>query len=105
MKPAVDRLPACPRVVRAESARRRDGDENSRRVTRVKNDGVEAQATRSRLPIRPGAMLAQSRKLGPGFASIGRAKEPGVFDTGVDFIGVGERRFEVPYPLEFPRVR
>ena len=40
----------------------------------------------------------------PGFAAVGRAEDGGVFDAGVDGVGIGERRLEVPDALEFPRM-
>ena len=41
----------------------------------------------------------------PGLAAVGGAEERGVFDAGVDGVGIGERGLEVPDALELPRVR
>ena len=50
-------------------------------------------------------MAAQSRKLLPVLAAVGRAEQGGVFDAGVDRVRIGQRRLEVPDALELPRVR
>ncbi len=51
------------------------------------------------------AVRAKPGQLFPVLPAVGRAKERGVFDTGIDRIGVGERRFEMPDPLELPGMR
>ena len=50
-------------------------------------------------------MAAQARKLLPRLAAIGRAKQGGVFDPGVDRVGISQRRLEMPDALELPRSR
>ena len=40
----------------------------------------------------------------PGCAAVGGFEEGGVFDAGVDGVGIGERRFEMPDAFEFPGV-
>ena len=47
-------------------------------------------------------MAAESRNLLPGVSAIGRAKQCGVFDSGIDMVWIGKRRFEMPDALEFP---
>ena len=38
------------------------------------------------------------------FAAVGRTKDRRIFDAGVDHIGVGERRLEMPDAFELPRM-
>ena len=56
----VDRLPGLSAVVGAEGARGGDGDEESLRISRVLNDGVETHPARARLPFRAGVVFAQA---------------------------------------------
>src|SRR5882762_1500298 len=53
----------------------------------------------------PCAMAAESGKLQPRLSSIGCAEYCGVLHPRVYGIRIAERRFKVPDPLEFPRVR
>ena len=41
----------------------------------------------------------------PGLAAVDRLEHRGVFDAGVDRVGIGQRRLEVPDALELPRMR
>src|SRR5258708_4010702 len=50
-------------------------------------------------------MLAQSGKLLPVLPAIVSAEHRGVFNTRVDFVRIGERRFQVPDSLKLPRMR
>ena len=52
----------------------------------------------------PGAVAAQAGQFVPGLAAVGRAEEGGVFDAGVDGVGIGQRRLEMPDAFELPRV-
>src|SRR5437773_2058568 len=47
-------------------------------------------------------MVAQSGQLLPRLAAVGRAEQGGVFHPGVDRVGVGQRRFEMPDSCELP---
>ena len=47
-------------------------------------------------------MAAQSGDLLPRLAAVGRAKQGGVFNPGVDCVRIGKRRLEMPDSLEFP---
>ena len=38
----------------------------------------------------------------PGLPAVGRTEQGGIFDAGIDRVGIGQRRFEMPDPLEFP---
>jgi len=49
-------------------------------------------------------MAAQGSHLVPRFARVGRAEQRGVFHSGIDRVGLGQRGFNVPHPLELPRV-
>ena len=49
-------------------------------------------------------MAAQSGKFLPVLAAVGGAEQGGVFNPGVDGFGIGQRRFQMPDPLEFPRM-
>ena len=49
-------------------------------------------------------MAAQPGQLLPGLAAVGRAEQRRVFHPGVDGIGIGQRRFEMPDALELPGV-
>src|SRR6478672_817315 len=50
-------------------------------------------------------MLAQSGELLPVLATVGGAEQCSIFDAGIDGVGIGQRRFQVPNPLELPRMR
>ena len=100
---AVDRLPGLAGVVAPERARCRDGDEDPSGLARIEEDRVQAHAAGAWLPkVTLGA--AQSGKFLPGLAAVHGAEQGGVFRAGVDGIGIGERRFEMPDSLELPRV-
>src|SRR5579871_599311 len=75
VEPAVDRFPGLPGVVGPERASGGNSYEDAIALTRVENDGVQAQATRAGLPRRAGAMLAQSTQLVPGLSGIAGAKQ------------------------------
>ena len=71
----------------------------------IQHDRVQAQPAGARRPRRPGAVRAQARQFVPRLPAVGGAEQRRVFDTGVDRIGIGQRRLEVPDALELPRVR
>ena len=104
-QPAIDRLPRLAAVVGAKRPGRGDGDVDPGRVARVDDDRVEAEPARARGPVRPGTVAAQAGQLGPGLGAVGRVEERRILDAGIDRVGVGQRRFEVPDALELPRVR
>src|SRR4029077_3355818 len=98
----VDRLPRCAAVVSAECSSGRDRDENSFRIFGIENDRVQAHASRPGLPVGSGAVAAQAGEFVPILAAIGGAEQRGVFDTGVNGVGIGERGLEMPDSLELP---
>ena len=62
------------------------------------------------MPPAPGcpeapAVAAQAGKLLPRLPAVGRAKQGGIFDPGVDRVGIGQRRFEMPDAFELPGMR
>ena len=68
------------------------------------DDGVEAEAACAGLPVGAGFVEAEAGELVPGVAAVGGLEEAGVFGSGVDGVGVGERGLEVPDALELPGV-
>ncbi len=72
------------------------------RIAGIKNDGVQTHAARARLPLGAGAVSAQPGEFLPVLAAVGRAEDGGVFHAGVNRVGIGERRLQVPHPLELP---
>ena len=101
----VDRPPRLAGVVAPERARGGDCDVDAIGVRRVEQDRVKAQPAGARRPVRPGLVSAQSRKLLPRAGAVLRLEQRGVFHAGVDDVGIGQRRLDVPDALEFPRVR
>ncbi len=70
----------------------------------IEEDRVEAHAAGAGRPLGTRAVAAEAGELVPGLAAVGGAEEGGVFDAGVDGVGIGERGLEVPDAFEFPRV-
>src|SRR6185437_13510755 len=60
---------------------------------------------RAGLPSGSRAVGAQPGELLPALGAVRRAKEASILDAGEYGVRVGERRLEVPDPLELPRVR
>ena len=102
---AVHRPPRRAAVVAAEGAGRRDRDEDPARVARIEEDRVQAHPAGARLPHGGRLVRAQPRQLLPRLAAVLRAEQRGVLDAGVDRVGVGERRLQMPDARELPRAR
>ena len=66
---------------------------------------MQAHAAGAGLPLGAGAVAAQAGQLVPGLAAVGRAEQGRVLHAGVDGVGIGQRRFEMPDALEFPGMR
>src|SRR5437660_8675288 len=49
-------------------------------------------------------MTTQAGELLPGLAAVGCAEQRGVFNPGIDCVGIGQRWFEMPDALELPRM-
>ena len=47
-------------------------------------------------------MAAQAGEFLPVLSAVGRAEDGGIFDSGVNRVGIGERWFQMPHALEFP---
>src|SRR5215203_3122385 len=103
MEALVDREPSGAAVVGAERAGGRNRDYDPVRVVGIEDDGVEAHPARARLP-EMAFNLAQPGKLGPALPTVSGAEKGGVLVAGVDGVGVGKGRLQVPNALEFPRV-
>ena len=102
----VDRPPASGRRRRTGTRRR----PRSRRTSGPGSLGSSRIVCRHIPPApgcqrRPGVVAAQARQLLPAPAAVGGAEQRGVLDPGVDGVRVGQRRLEMPDPLELPRVR
>src|SRR5713101_5643403 len=67
----VDRLPGLSAVVAAERAGRGDGNKNSAVIFWIQQNRVQAHSAGARLPVRAGAVSAQTRKLVPGLSTVG----------------------------------
>ena len=65
---------------------------------------MEAHPAGARLPLRPLAR-PQARQFLPRLPAVARAEDGRVLDAGVDLIRIGERRLQMPDPLELPRMR
>src|SRR4051812_532199 len=100
----VDRLPGFSAIIGAESARGGDGDVDALGVRGVEQNTVQTHAARARLPLRPGAVAAKSGEFFPGSPAIFREEQRRVFYSGINVIAFGERRLQVPDPLELPRM-
>ena len=98
----VDRPPRLAGVVGSERARCRYRDENSPGIARIENDCMQTHSTCSRLPVGSCPVSAQPGKLLPRLAAVRRSKQGRVFNSGVDRVGIGQRRLEVPDSLELP---
>jgi hypothetical protein len=101
-KSAVDRPPRVAGIVASERASGRDGCIDALRGSTVEQNGVQAHAAGAGLPkLSFGA--AETGQFLPCPASVGRFKYRRILDTGIDGVGIGQRRFEMPHALKFPR--
>src|SRR4051812_4264328 len=100
----IDRFPVDSSVVGSEGTRGRDGDEDPTGVTGIKKNGVQAHPAGTWLPARTGAVSAEPGKFRPRLSAIHCAEQGGVFHPGVHGVGIAQRRFKMPDPLEFPGV-
>src|SRR5262245_22662544 len=102
LQSAIDRSPLLAATIGAESARGANRNPHALRITRIKNDRVQAHAACTRLPLWSRSVSTEPRKLLPVLAPIGRAENRRVFNSCVDGVGIGERRLQMPYPFELP---
>src|SRR5205085_7602591 len=104
MQTLVDRLPTLAAIIGAERARRRDRDEDSLRIFWIEQNRVQTHSARAWLPLRSGAVPAQSRELFPILPAIFRFEQRCIFHARVNVIRIGQRWLEMPDPFEFPRM-
>src|SRR6266508_1568280 len=94
-------LPAFAAVVGAEHANRRHRHPHAARIVWVDQNGMQAQPATTRRPAGPGWVLRQPRHLFPGPAAIAAHEQAGLFDAGVECVGLGVMpRDELPDMLE-----
>ena len=103
LQPAVHRSPCLAAVIGAKGACGRDGDVNPLRVLWIKDNRMDGHAACAGLPEMAFG-VAQTWKFLPRFAAVHRLEQGGVFRAGIDGVRIGQRRFEMPDALEFPRV-
>ena len=101
----VDRLPTHPTIITPKRPRRRNRHINPLPIRRVQHDRMQAHSPRLRLPVRPRPMLPQPRKLRPRLAPVPRPKKRRIFHPRINHIRIKSRRFQMPNPLELPRMR
>ncbi len=65
---------------------------------------MEAHTASPGRPILPGRVRPQPRELRPRVTAVTRAEERSILDPGVNRVRIVRRGFQVPDPLEFPRV-
>src|SRR5215470_8900716 len=82
----VDWFPRHSSVVSAKRTRSGDRNEDPVAIRSVQNDRVQTHAAGAGLPLRSRAVTAQSGKFLPRLTAVGRAKECGIFDTGIDHV-------------------
>jgi hypothetical protein len=104
-EPAIDRPPGLPFVLAAEGTCRRNRDEHPFGIGGVDQDRVQAQTAGAGLPLARRLMRAQAGQLVPVLAAVCRPEHGGILDSGVDRVGIGQRRLEMPDALEFPGMR
>src|SRR5579884_768096 len=80
----VARLPGRAAVIRIKRPHRRDCHPEALRIIGVHDDGMEAQAAESWLPLSAGGMLTQPGDVFPGGAAVGAAEESRWIDAGIE---------------------
>ena len=89
LQSAIDRPPALTGVVAAKRAGGRDRDVKIRLGSRgIEDDGVQAHAAGAGLPRSADGCVRKRGKFFPVVPAVGGAKERGIFDSGVDQIGI-----------------
>src|ERR1043165_6768488 len=82
----VNRLPVRAGVVAAKRTGGGDRHEHPVAILWIQEDGVQAHPAGARLPLRSGAVTAQSGEFVPALAAVTRAKQRCIFDAGVNRI-------------------
>jgi len=96
----VDGLPGLAGVVGAEGSCGGDGDDDAVGIGGVEENGVEAEAAGSGLPVWAGFGGAEAGEFCPAGSGVGGFEEACVFSSCIHGVGVGERGLEVPDALE-----
>src|SRR3954447_26334165 len=101
-QPAINGFPCLPAVVGAKCARSGDRNPDALGILRIEDDGVQAHAAGSWLPLRTGPMAAQPGKFLPVLRTISRSENSRVLHARIHRVGIRRRWFEVPDTLELP---
>src|SRR5256885_2372717 len=86
MEAAIDWFPRCTVVVTAKCTRCRDCYKDPFAIPGIQNDRVQAHAPGAWLPLRAGAVTAQSGKFSPRLTPVGGPEQCGIFDAGIDSV-------------------
>src|SRR5262245_12900088 len=98
----VDRRPCLAAIIGAKCSGGRNGDEHAFWIYRIEQDGMQAHAACTRLPVGAGPVAAKPRELLPRLAAVGGVEQSRVLDAGVHGLTIGQRRLKVPDALELP---
>src|SRR5215475_8751576 len=104
LEPLVDRPPRLAAIVGAKGAGGRNGNEHALWIDRIEQNGMQAHAACTRLPVRAGPVAAKPGELLPRLAAVGRVEQGRVLDASVYGVMIGQRRLKVPDALELPRM-
>ena len=97
----VGRLPRFRAVLAPENPDGRDPDKHPILVRGIYDDGMQAEATCTRLPSRSAGVVRERRDLGPGFTAINALKKRRGRNPGVENVRFTRAaRFDVPNSLE-----
>src|SRR2546428_6175846 len=99
--PLVLRGPRATAVARLERPDRADSNHQMLRISRIHEDGMQAQAAIARLPLFPGRMIVESLEVLPRSSAVVAAEQGRGFDASIDcFRFVGGARLDVPDPCD-----
>src|SRR6266705_268118 len=99
MQSVIDRFPRFSAVIGAESACGRDRHVYSLWILRIEKNCMQTHAACARLPFRAGIVFSETGQFVPRFAAVLRFKQRRVFHTGVNMLGIMQRRLEMPNAL------
>src|SRR5438552_6026683 len=102
MQPVIDWFPTSSAIVGAKCAGSRDRDGYSFWIARIEQNCVQTHPARAGLPFWTRIAAAEPGQFIPRFSAVVRFEQRGVFHTGIDVIGIVERRFQMPDTLKFP---
>src|ERR1700754_2681356 len=90
VQPLIDGFPSGATVVSAKRTSRGDRDKDPVSVVLIQDHCMETHAAGAWLPLRSRAVTAQSWKFVPGLTAVGRVKQGGVFNAGIDVVRIVE---------------